>query len=117
LDATRKAEVNFFDPLEAYDLAEKYGYEWDEQTDRPVVINKETNRPRLNGNGEPMSVADFVKDFAEKKKYLVKAPIQDGGTGAGEQRRTERQQTQQKSFADMTDEDFAAYTQKVMSSR
>src|SRR4051812_18337327 len=56
LNAMKEANVSFFDPLEAYELAEKSGYEWDKETGRPVVLNKETGRPKLNESGEAMSV-------------------------------------------------------------
>jgi archaellum component FlaC len=115
LEAIKEAGVTFFDPLEAYELAEKTGYEWDKDADRPVVINRDTSRPKLNENGDPMTVVDFVKDFADKKKYLVKAPNQEGGTGGGGQRKVdESKPLTDKSFADMTEEEFEAYTQKAL---
>jgi translation initiation factor 4G len=114
LNATKDAKVTFFDPLEAYELAEKDGYEWDHEQDRPVVINKDTKRPKLNENGEAMSVIDFVKDFANRKKYLVQAP-QAGGSGSAENRNIEPPKDKQtKGFNEMTDEEFRAYTEKVM---
>lgn len=115
LTAVSQAKVDFFDPLEAYDLAEKDGYEWDADQNRPLVKNTQTGHVRINENGEPMSPIDFVKDFANRKKYLVKAPESAGGTGAGEQRKHESTKAPQKSFDDMTPEEFEAYTQKVMS--
>ncbi len=116
LNALKEADVTFFDPLEAYDLAEREGYEWDKEADRPVVLNKETNRPKLNENGEPMNVIDFVKSFAEKKKYLVKATTQDGGTGSSSQRKhePEKKTGDLPDFAKMTNEEFDAYTQRII---
>jgi hypothetical protein len=117
LNALKEAEVNFFDPLEAYELAEKSGYEWDKDTDRPVVLNKETNRPKLNENGEPMSVVDFVKEFADKKKYLVKAPTA-GGTGSAatqaERDAKTEEQLSVKAIEAMTPEQFEAFTQGIL---
>lgn len=119
LNASKEADVSFFDPLEAYDLAEKSGYEWDKDADRPVVLNKETGRPKLNENGEPMSVIDFVKDFAERKKYLVKAPNQAGGTGSGEDRKVEKDKKKDDlpNFETMSAEEFEAFTQRVLHGR
>lgn len=118
LEAAKEAKVQFFDSLEAYELAERDGYEWDKEQDRPVVINKDTQRPKLNENGEPMSVIDFVKDFANRKKYLVQAPTQDGGSGSGENRKTELpKDTPVKSFDEMSDEEFKALTEKVIYDR
>lgn len=118
LSALNEAKVSFFDPLEAYSLAEGMGYEWDEQTDRPVVLNKETNRPKLNSSGEPMTVIDFVKDFAEKKKYLVKADNQDGGTGGGSERRVDKPKVEElpdaKEIESMKPEEFEAFVQGIM---
>jgi hypothetical protein len=119
LNAMKEADVTFFDPLEAYELAEKSGYEWDKDTERPVVLNKETGRPKLNENGEPMSVIDFVKEFADKKKYLVKAPNQAGGTGSGEERKIsdKKKENELPDFASMTQAEFDAYTQKILNKR
>jgi len=120
LNAAKEADVSFFDPLEAYDLAEKSGYDWDKDADRPVVLNKETNRPKLNENGEPMSVIDFVKEFADRKKYLVKAPNQQGGTGSGEERKTDKSTKKDNdlpNFDKMTPEEFEAYTQQILNKR
>jgi hypothetical protein len=119
LIAAKEADVSFFDPLEAYELAEKSGYEWDKDTERPVVLNKETGRPKLNENGEPMTVIDFVKEFADKKKYLVKAPNQSGGTGSGEERKIgkEKKENELPNFETMTAAEFDAYTQKILNKR
>lgn len=120
LNAMKEADVSFFDPVEAYELAEREGLDWDRDNDRPVVLNKETNRPKLNENGEPMNVIDFVKSFAEKKKYLVKAPNQDGGTGGSTQRKHERAEektSEMPDFSKMTNAEFEAYTQRILSKR
>jgi hypothetical protein len=118
LNALKEADVSFFDPLEAYELAEKSGYEWDKDAERPVVLNSDTGRPKLNGNGEPMSVVDFVKEFAERKKYLVKAPVQTGGTGSGPSvPGKDKKDEGLPDFAKMTNEEFEAFTQKVLHKR
>lgn len=119
LGAVSEAKISLFDQLEAYDLAERDGYEWDKEADKPVVINKATGRPRLNENAEPMSVLDFVKDFTTRKKYLVKAGESDtGGTGSGgSEKAANHEKKAEKSFDTMSPEEFEAYTQSVMNKR
>lgn len=114
LRAMKDANVQFFDPLEAYELAEKEGYEWDPQQDRPIVRNRQTGVERLNENGEPMTPVDFLKEFATRKKYLVKSATQDGGTGSGENRKVEEPPTKTKDWKSMSRDEFEAEREKIM---
>ncbi len=116
LNAMKDAKVDFYDPLEAYDLAEKEGLEYDDEAERVLIKNPATGTARVNvETGEPMSVLDFMKDFATRKKYLVKATTQDGGTGSGSERKHEK--LPEKDYSKMTTEEFEAERQRVYAKR
>lgn len=117
LSALSSAKVDFYDPLEAYELAVKEGLDYDMSKDRAIVKSPTTGAPKLNEHGDEMSVIDFIKDFAARKKYLVKAPTQDGGTGSGEQRRVEETKEKKFDFSKMTNDEFEKFRQEVMSKR
>jgi hypothetical protein len=120
LGALAKAKVSFFDPLEAYEIAEKEGLEYDADKDSVFVKNPATGVAKLNDNGEPMDAVDFVKDFATRKKYLVKAGDQEGGIGstAAEQLAREKAaKDKEKDWTKATPEEFEAERQKILSQR
>jgi hypothetical protein len=72
--------------------------------------------PKLNGNGEPMNAVDFVKDFASRKKYLVKAATQDGGIGStSSQELPKKEKTEEKDWSKVTPEEFEAERQRLLS--
>lgn len=112
LTAMKDAKVDFYDPLEAYELAEKEGLDYDDEAERVIIKNPATGTARVNvETGEPMSALDFMKDFATRKKYLVKSPTQDGGTGSGSERKHEK--ASEKDYSKMTPEEFEAERQRV----
>ncbi len=115
LSALKDANVQFFDPMEAYKLAEEDGLEYDTNLDKVIVKNKATGVEKLNENGEPMSVVDYVKSFAKQKPYLVKSKEQQGGTGAGDQRRVEdKGETEFPDVSKMTPEQFEEFREKII---
>jgi hypothetical protein len=114
LGALAKAKVDFFDPLEAYKLAEDDGLEYDDENDRVFVKNSATGQPKLNSDGEPMDAVDFVKDFAARKKYLVKAATQDGGLGHTSTDPT-KDKKETKDYSKLTPEEFEAERQRILS--
>lgn len=115
LGALPKANIDFFDPLEAYELAEKEGLEYDEENDRVFVKNSATGQAKLNENGEPMNAVDFVKDFATRKKYLVKAASQEGGTGSTAADKPPSGKTTEKDWSKATREELEAERQRILS--
>lgn len=112
LSGVRDAKVNFFDASEAYKLAEDDGYEYDEAADKPFIKNKATGVAKLNENGEPMSVIDFVKDFAKRKNYLVQAGV-PGGTGSSQSSHQVPKEEPTVNYATMSNEEFAKIQQDV----
>jgi hypothetical protein len=114
LSALGKANVSFFDPLEAYELAEREGLEYDEDKDAIVVKNAATGQPKLNENGEPMNEVDFVKDFATRKKYLVKSQ-EPGGLGQGETEKLTTSTAPVKDWSKATKEELEAERQRILS--
>jgi hypothetical protein len=115
LAALAPAKVDFFDPLEAYELAEKEGLEYDEDNDRVFVKNSATGQPKLNSDGEPMNAVDFVKEFAVRKKYLVKASQHEGGTGSTSSNRTDNGKPVEKDWSKATPEELEAERQRILS--
>lgn len=116
LGALGDAKVNFFDPLEAYELAEREGLEYDAARDSVFVKNPATGLPKLNGNGEPMNAVDFVKDFASRKKYLVKAATQEGGIGStSSSELPAKSKTEDKDWTKASKEEFDAEVQRLLS--
>jgi hypothetical protein len=113
LGALKDANVQFFDPFEAYELAEKEGFEYDDEKDRVWVKNASTGIAKLNENGEDMNEVDFVKEFATRKKYLVKS-TETGGTGASSQQRLKEEAAPVKDYTKLSPEEFEAERQKVM---
>lgn len=116
IDAAKEAKVQFYDINEAYEIAEKDGLDYDPEKDRVLVKNLQTGAPRLNSEGEEMNAIDFVKEFSSKKKYLVIAPSQDGGTGSAEVRRHEESKAETvKSVEKMSPKEFEEYRQQILS--
>lgn len=116
LAALNQAKIDFYDPLEAYELAAKDGLEYDEDNDRVFVKNSATGQPKLNSDGEPMTAVDFVKEFATRKKYLVKA--QDaGGLGSHSTEKLTNEQPPAKDWSKATPEELEAERQRIMSLR
>lgn len=79
--------IKFFSNDEVYTLLEPVVQEHEGQF---VVINPKTGLPRLgNDLSSPMTLSEYISQFAAEKPHLVKAPDTDGGTGQGETRRTD----------------------------
>lgn len=114
LSAMKDAKVTFFDPLEAYDLAERDGLEYDAAKDRIFVKNPATGIAKLNENGEDMNGVDFVKDFATRKNYLVKAE-KAGGLGNSEAELTNKDKAPVKDWSKASAEDFEKQRQEILS--
>lgn len=109
-------KVDFFDRMDVFALIEG---ELDLDDDGNVVImNPKTKQPRISGVDpeKNMSLDQYLTDFAKAKPHMVRATNADGGSGSGENRRTET--TTKKDVVDynkMTDEEFRALTSKVIS--
>ncbi len=115
LSATTEAKISFFDVQEAYGLAEQEGLEYDDENDRVWVKNSATGAAKLNENGEPMTAVDYVKEFAARKKYLVKAADSTGGVGSTQAERLKEDPPSVKDYSKLTIEEFEAERQRVLS--
>lgn len=130
-DLTRKARIkeefidaskgiNFFDPMEVFSLVREV-IDIDGESENVVVKNPKTGQPRLNSNMEPMSLAEYLAEFAKTKPYMVKAPTADGGTGAGASRKIETRKTDEADaaakVASMSNEEFNTYINNLMQTR
>jgi hypothetical protein len=106
-------KIDFFDRMEIFDVL-KSQFDLDDRGN-VVVLNPSTGEPRKNLNLEPMSLTEFLQQYAKDKPWKVKAKNTDGGTGAGESRRieTERQSTIP-DVSKMKPEEFLAYTESVI---
>lgn len=115
---TASKDISFFDPMEVYTLIENQ-IDVDE-SDQVVITNPRTRQPRLNSNMEPMTLAEYLAEFATQKPYLVRASNRDGGTGAGGSRRVDSSTSSPSSKTDinaMTNEEFEAYRNSILASR
>lgn len=82
-----------------------------------VVINPATKLPRLNTNVQPMTLEEFVADYAKQKPWTVKAPSSEvaGGSGAGENRKLETtQKATTPDIAKMSHDEILAEAEKVI---
>lgn len=109
---TASKDINFFDPMEVFQLVEKQ-IDVDDQ-DQVVIKNPRTGQPRLNSNMEPMSLSEYLAEFASQKPYLVRASGQAGGTGAGGSQRVESQGTPKTDFTTMSNDEFEAYRNSIL---
>jgi hypothetical protein len=106
LEAVSKVKVNFFDPTDVYGSIAK-----ELKTDdngRTVVLDPATGEQRKNASFQPMSLEEYVSDFASKKKWLVQAAENAGGTGSGASDKMpstqeERDQNETKRLAEIAD--------------
>lgn len=84
--------LNFIDVDEVYALVREQLSE--DENGNFVVMNPKTGRPRINKEGEPMSLGEHLASFAAQKPHLVKASGAAGsGTGAGPSRGSQNQST------------------------
>lgn len=102
------ADIAFIDANEEYQLLkERFGV--DEQGEF-FVKHEKTGRPVLNAHAEPMTLTEFLSDYAQRKPHKVKAPDQRGGTGASE---TRQAPGSQKDIARMSPDEFRAFVERV----
>jgi hypothetical protein len=109
-------KVSFFDRMSEFDHMEKQ-LQLDE-SGQVVVINPATKLPRLNMNAQPMTLEEFVADYAKQKPWTVKAPTTEvaGGTGSSEQRKLDTTGSKQpaKDWSKMPLEDLLAEAEEVI---
>ena len=116
LQALPKAEIDFYDPLEAYELAEKEGLEYDDVNDRVFLKNPATGVAKLNlETGQPMDAVDIVKDFATRKKYLVKAKSAGGLGSAETEKLPSGERAPAKDWSKATKAEIEAERQRILS--
>lgn len=102
-------DIAFIDPSEEFHLLrDRIGV--DEQGEF-FIKNEKTGRPLLNAHAEPMSLGEFLTDYAQRKPHKVRAPDQMGGTGSGETRRVPGNAS--RDVSRMTPEEFRAFKEKV----
>jgi chromosome segregation ATPase len=85
-------DLNFIDVDEVYTLIAPELSE--DESGETVVMNPATKRPRINREGEPMKLSEYLAQFAAKKPHLVRAAETTGGTGRCGKPQWRRQQQQ-----------------------
>jgi hypothetical protein len=97
-------DLNFIDVDEVYTLIAPELSE--DESGETVVMNPATKRPRINREGEPMKLSEYLAQFAAKKPHLVRAAETTGGTGAAASRNgagsNSNSQKSEKTSADIT---------------
>lgn len=114
LEAAR--EIGFIDTTEVFKLL-RDELKIDDETGQVVVMNPKTGRPRMDSTLEnPLTLSDYLSQFATERKHLVRASDAGGGTGAGESRRLDvKRKSDKVDFAAMTPAEFEAFKNKVKS--
>jgi hypothetical protein len=106
--------ITFFDPMEVFSLTSS---QFDIDDEHGVVVkNPKTGQPRMTmgDNGmRPVTLAEYLNEFANSKPYLVKAKDADGGSGAGGSQKQPSGKDKGIDFAAMTPQEFEAYLQSV----
>lgn len=112
LDASR--DLGFIDPNEVF-LLVRDQIKLDEESGSVVIMNPKTGRPRMDATLEnPLSLADYLTQFAQERKHLVRASDAGGGTGAGGSKKIDTStKDKQVDFAKMTKEEFEAFKSQV----
>jgi hypothetical protein len=106
-------KFNFFDRMSEFSQMEPF---LKADGDRIVVMNPETGHPRLNTNLEPMTLEEYVAEYAKQKPWTVKAPTTEvaGGSGASEQRKLDTGRTDSKDYTKMTLDEIKAESERVI---
>jgi hypothetical protein len=109
-------KVSFFDRMSEFSHME--GQLELDDNGSVVVLNPQTKMPRLNTNLQPMSLEEFVQDYAKQKPWTVKAKDTEvaGGSGAGETRKFETREKSQKpaDYSKMSLDDLLKEAEKVI---
>lgn len=110
------SKIDFYDPMDVFALV-RSDIVIDQDTGK-VIVRNAGGQPKLNSDLEPMTLTEFLGEFAKQKAHLVKAKNLEGGTGAGQSRveKPEKPKTA-KDYSSMSQEDFAALTSKVMANQ
>ena len=109
------ATMNFFDANDVFKLVEgEIGFD---DKHGVIVKNEKTGEPRMTvGGGEyrPVTLAEFLAEFAQRKPAYVKAQASEGGSGAGgSQRLPTEPQGGLPDFSKMSPAEVAAYASQV----
>ena len=109
------ATLNFFDANDVFKLVEgEIGFD---DKHGVIVKNEKTGEPRMTvGGGEyrPVTLAEFLSEFAQKKPAYVKAAASDGGSGSGgSQRLPMERQSDLPDFSKMSPAEVAAYAAQL----
>lgn len=76
-EATR---LNFIDPTIVEKLV-KGDLSYDRETNSIAVVD-DNGQPRLNSSLEPMTVGEYLADFANRNPFLVRGEVRVGGAGS-----------------------------------
>lgn len=110
---TAAASLNFFDANDVYKLLEpEIGFD---DNHGVIVKNVQTGEPRMTVSGSsyrPLSLTEFLADFAQKKPQYVKAQTSDGGSGAGGSRKLSTD-SKEPDFDKMTPQEALAFANKL----
>jgi hypothetical protein len=108
-------KVSFFDRMSEYKHMENQLDE--DETGNIIVLNPATKLPRLNTSLQPMTLEEFVQDYAKQKPWTVKAAKEQvaGGSGAGDSRKlATKQEDKVVDFAKLSNEELLAEAEKVI---
>lgn len=76
------SKINPFD-VDDVVRATQDSLQWNAEYSRFEVIDPSTGQPRLNSGFEPMSIDDFMEEYAKKKPHMIRAGARFG-TGSSE---------------------------------
>jgi len=81
------SDLNFLSVADVFKLVED-DVQFDKASGRTVVMNQAKGVPLLNGDAEPVSLAEHLKSFAADRPWMVRADSA-GGHGSAETRKTD----------------------------
>lgn len=116
-DILTAQKIEFFDFDDTYNSNIDRVLKIDDAGKFVTVINPETQEARRNAAMEPMSLAEYVADFAKQKPWLVKAGDNPGGLGtkpADALPEEQKNQSDLKKIAESSDADFKQHIDNII---
>lgn len=108
-------KVEFFDRMDVFALV-RDDLDLDDNGD-VVIMNAKTKQPRLSGlDAESnMNLDQYLGEIAKAKPHMVRAKNSEGGSGGGENRRTETTDKKPIDYSKLTPDEMRELTSKVIS--